>query len=177
MTLQLNGLKWFAAGTLLALASLAVTTTQAAPMGGGPGGHHQGGHAGFGGMMGGPHMDRMLDRLNATADQRAQIKQLAAAAEEDMRAQHESGKALRDQFTALLAQPTVDARAAEELRQKQMAHRDIASKRMLQMMLDVSRVLTPEQRKQVADTMGQRREMMQRHHRERQSIDTPKAGG
>jgi protein CpxP len=176
MTLQPNALKWFVAGAVLALASLAVTTAQAAPMGGGPGGHH-GGPGGYGAMMGGPHMDRMLDRINATTEQRAQIKQITAAAQVDMKAQHESGRALREQFMALFAQPTVDARAAEELRQKQMLQRDAASKRMLQMMLDVSQVLSPDQRKQIADSMAERRNMMQRHQRERQSIDTPKAGG
>ena len=36
------------------------------------------------------------------------------------------------------------------------------------------RVLTPEQRKQMADYMTQRRDMMQRHQRERQAIDAPK---
>ena len=42
-------------------------------------------------------------------------------------------------------------------------------------MLEVSRVLTPEQRKQMAEQMSQRREMMQRHQRERQAIDAPKS--
>jgi len=119
----------------------------------------------------------MLDRINATTEQRAQIKQITAAAQVDMKAQHESGKALRQEFVALFSQPTVDARAAEELRQKQMLQRDAASKRMLQMMLDVSAVLSADQRKQIADSMAQRREMMQRHQRERRGIDTPKSGG
>ena len=47
----------------------------------------------------------------------------------------------------LFAQPTVDAAALEALRQKQMAMHDAASKRMMQAMLDVAQVLTPEQRK------------------------------
>jgi Spy/CpxP family protein refolding chaperone len=38
---------------------------------------------------------------------------------------------------------------------------------MLQAMLDVSRVLTPEQRKQLAERMQQRRTMMERHRGER----------
>ena len=36
-------------------------------------------------------------------------------------------------------------------------------------------VLTPEQRKQMADHMAQRHEMMQRHQRERRGIDAPKS--
>ena len=42
-------------------------------------------------------------------------------------------------------------------------------------MLEISRVLTPEQRKQMADYMLQRRDMMQRHQRERRGIDTPRS--
>jgi Spy/CpxP family protein refolding chaperone len=34
---------------------------------------------------------------------------------------------------------------------------------MLQMMLDISAVLTPEQRKALAERMAQRRSMMERH--------------
>jgi len=177
MTLQPNAIKWFVAGAVLAIASLVVTTAQAAPMAGPGGSGHHGGADGFGVMMGGPRLDRMLDRINATAEQRAQIKEITASAGADLKAQHETGKALREQFMALFAQPTVDARAAEELRQKQMVQRDTASKRVLQAMLDVSRVLSPEQRRQIADHMAQRRDMMQRHQRERRSVDTPKAGG
>ena len=42
---------------------------------------------------------------------------------------------------------------------------------MMQAMLDVGRVLTPEQRKQMADRMAQRGDMMQRHLQERQSLE------
>ena len=38
-------------------------------------------------------------------------------------------------------------------------------------MLDASAVLTPEQRKQLAERMQQRREMMERHMRERRALD------
>ena len=75
---------------------------------------------------------------------------------------------------ALFTQPTVDARAAEALRQQMLAQHDQASQRMLQTMLDVSRVLTPEQRKTLSDRMQQRRSMMERHRHERQSLDGAK---
>ena len=76
---------------------------------------------------------------------------------------------------ALFAQPTVDAAAVEALRQQQLAMHDAASKRMTTAMLEISRVLTPEQRKQMADYMTQRSEMMQRHQRERQAVEAPKS--
>jgi len=142
-----------------------------------PGGHggmqHAGMHAGGmhgGGMMGSPKMaERMLDSVNATPEQRMQIRQLMEAAKSDMQAQRESGRTLREQAAKLFAEPNVDARAAETLRQQMLAQHDTASKRMTQLMLDVSRVLTPEQRKQMAERMAQRRTMMERHRQERQT--------
>jgi Spy/CpxP family protein refolding chaperone len=134
-----------------------------------------GGHGGPGGGMFGGMMTRMLDRVNATPEQRAQIQQIMQNQANEMRAQREAGLALRQQAMALFAQPTVDANAVEALRQKQLAVHDAASKRMTTAMLEISRVLTPEQRKQMADHMTQRSEMMQRHQRERRSIDAPKS--
>jgi periplasmic protein CpxP/Spy len=141
---------------------------------GGPGGH--GGHAGPGAGMFDGMLTRLLDRVNATPEQRTQIQQIMQAQQADMRAQREAGRALREQMMALFAQPTVDAAAVEQLRQKQLAMHDAASKRMSTAMIEISRVLTPEQRKQMAEHMAQRREMMQRHQRERQNIDPPPKG-
>jgi periplasmic protein CpxP/Spy len=133
-----------------------------------------GGAMGGMGLMGGPRMvERMLDTVNATAEQRAQVKQILQAAQSEMQVQHESGRKLHQQGQALFAQPTVDARAAEALRLQMVAQHDQASKRMMQTMLDVSRVLTPEQRKTLSDRMAQRRAMMERHRGERQSMERP----
>ncbi len=167
------------AGLSLALAGALAAGAWAAP--GGPGGPGGPGMMGPGAMAGpGPGgmfegmLQRLLDRVNATPEQRAQIQQILQAPGGEMRTQHEAGRALREQVMALFAQPTVDAAALEALRQKQLAAHDAASKRMTAAMLEVSRVLTPEQRKQMSDYMTQRRDMMQRHWRERQAIDAPK---
>lgn len=165
---------------LVALISAASLPAMAQPMGmpggagmhGGAGGH--GGHGGPGrGMMG--MSERMLDAVKATPEQRTQIKQIMDAARKDMQSQHEARKALQGEAAKLFTQPNVDANAVEALRQKQMAQHDQASKRMMQAMLDASRVLTPEQRKQLADRMQQRRQMMERHMKERQALDAPKS--
>ena len=71
-------------------------------------------------------------------------------------------------FTA----PNVDASAAESIRQEMLAQHDATSRRMLQAMLDVSRVLTPEQRAQLAERMKERRERMEermKRHMDRQA--------
>lgn len=153
--------------TLAALSMAAALPAMAMPGGPGPD------HGGFGlSMLGGPgRIDGMLDSVNASPDQRAQIKQIVQAAASDMKAQSESGRALHEQALQLFTQPTVDARAAEVLRQQMLTQHDQVSKRALQAMLDLSRVLSPEQRKQLADKMSQRQAMTQRHHAEREGLD------
>lgn len=159
---------------LVAMAATAAQTAFAQPMGGGrghPGGGHdmmmgRGGPEGGFGAMGQRHIGRLLDSVNATPEQRTQIRQIVDAAQADLKAQPDGGRQLREQAAALFAQPTVDARAAETLRQQMLARHDSASKRMLQAMLDVSRVLTPEQRK----LLGERMAMMQRHRAEREAL-------
>ncbi len=116
-------------------------------------------------------IDRILDGLGVTDAQRTQIKQITMSAAADIRAQREAGRALREKGMQLFAAPTVDASAAESLRQQMLAQHDQSSKRMLQAMLDVSKVLTPEQRAKMAQRAKERqdmmRERMQREQRER----------
>jgi periplasmic protein CpxP/Spy len=158
--------KSLAAGALLVAVLGTVTLSAwAMPHGGGHGG------PGMGMMMGGRGLERMLDSVNATADQRSQIKAIAERAMADLRAQRDAAKGTRDQFMTLFTQPTVDANAAEALRAQKMQQADQASRRMTQAMLEVSRVLTPEQRKQLAERMSQRRSMMERHMNERRALD------
>jgi Spy/CpxP family protein refolding chaperone len=161
-------LRLMAATVLLALTAATAQTAQAQPAGDHHGPRHGMRHGGPDMAMDSPRMvERMLDAVSASAEQRAQVKQLADAARADMKAQHESGRQLREQSAALFAQPTVDARAAEALRQQMLARHDQASKRQLQLMLDISRVLSPEQRKLLADRMVQRRAMMEKQRGEK----------
>lgn len=163
-----RSLKLSLGAALLGVAALTSIGVATASPQGGPG--MMGLHAGWGG---GHAMNRMLDRVDATPEQRARISAILDAAKTERRAQFDSARQTRQQMVALLAQPTIDANAAEALRQQQMAQADVASKRMLQTMLQVAEVLSPEQRKQLADYMAQRREMMQRHRQEMRGIDTP----
>jgi Spy/CpxP family protein refolding chaperone len=159
-----------AATVLVAVAAGVSLTAMAMPADGPHGGPGRGGPGMMMGMMG-PHLNgRALDSVGASADQKAQIKQIMDAAHADLKTQHEAGRQLREQGRALFTQPTVDARAAETLRQQMLAQHDAASKRMLQAMIDVSRVLTPEQRKALGDRLAQRRAMMERHRAERESL-------
>lgn len=129
--------------------------------------HHghmgHGGHA-RGGDRGAWMSERMLDRLQATPEQKTRIREIMAAARKDLQAQRADGRSLRDQGMQLFAQPEIDAKAIEALRAQAMARRDAASKRMTQAMVEAGQVLTPAQRQQLAQHMAQRQERMRRHH-------------
>ena len=155
----------FIVGTVLALASTFALSAFAF------GGH--GGHGGRGGM-GGQHIGRMLDAVDATPEQRAQIKRITDTAATERRAQHDARRALMDETMRVFSAPVVDANAVEALRQRQLQQHDQASRRMMQTMLEVSRVLTPEQRTKLAERTKQRREMAERHQRERGAAEPRK---
>lgn len=156
-----RALRGLLAGVALAIAGTVSLTAWAQP-----GGHH--GHHGGGGMpMHGRMLERMLDGVDASDAQRSQIRQIAQAAAADMKQQREAGKALREQQLQLFTQPTVDANAVEALRQQQLAQHDQKSRRMTQALVEISRVLTPEQRVKIAERMKARQDMHQRHQRER----------
>jgi len=141
---------------------------------------------GMGAMHGGParigegrgpielFSPRVLDAVGATPEQRAQIRQILQSARQDLRGQREARQALRQEALRAFSQPNIDANAVEALRQKQLAQHELVSRRMTQAMLDASRVLTPQQRQQIAERAERGRQMLERHRRERQSLDAPK---
>jgi Spy/CpxP family protein refolding chaperone len=173
MKLSIKPMRWTLAVAVLAVAGAAALPVLAQPMGGMM--QARGMHGGPGGGMPMMHMsERMLDAVKATPEQRTQIRQIMDGARKDMQAQQESRRALRDEAMRIFTQPNVDANAVEALRQKRLAQHDQASKRMTQAMLEASRVLSPEQRKQLADTMQTRRQMMERHMQERRALEAPK---
>ena len=159
-----SAVRWLMAGTVVVACATVALSADAQERGPGP---MHGPGAGAMMMFGGSpehvarHVDHMLDGLNASDAQRTQIKQIAQAAAADLKAQHEAGKALRERGLQIFAAPTVDANAAESVRQQIEAQHDQASRRVLQAMLDVSRVLTPEQRAKIAERVKQHQAMMQ----------------
>lgn len=133
--------------------------------------HGGGMHGGMGWRLGADparvdrRVDRMLHGLDVSDDQAARIRNIARAAAQDLQGLREARRSLHEQARQVWTQPTVDANAVEALRQQQMALVDQRSRRMSQAMLEISHVLTPEQRTRLAERMEQRR----RHLRERAS--------
>jgi len=172
--------RW-AAGTVMvvggALASVSAVNAWAEAQGKGGGDHCEGrgmmhamhrpdgapGMGMHGGMLSGRMLDRLLSDVKATDAQRAQILKIADSARADITKLHEGGSKLHEQSMAVLTQPTVDAAAAEKLRQQMLAQHDQVSKRMLTAMLDISKVLTPEQRATLAVRMKEHQKMREEH--------------
>jgi protein CpxP len=143
----------------------AVSASASAP-GMAPGGpgmeeHEHGRHHGMGSpdMMpfAGHHLQHLLDEAKATDAQRSQIKVIADKAGTDLKALHEEGRQLHEQGLDLWASPKLDAASAEAFRQQMLKHHDQVSQRMTQALLDVGKVLTPEQRAIVAKQMREHR--------------------
>lgn len=173
MSLSMNTLRRYglAATVVVALAGAWAQPANAQPMPGGAA-HAMAHHRMGPGMAGGPMMSgRMLDSVGASADQKARIQDIMTRAHQEGRAQHESERGLHQQLMALMAAPSIDAVAAEGIRQKLQAGREAASKRHLQAMLDASAVLTPEQRQKLAETAKARHDLMQRHQQERRALE------
>lgn len=164
---QSGSLKLLFMGMLMALMASIAMTSWAQPV-------HEGGR--HGAHLGGPGMffrgspehinravDRLLDGVAATDVQRRQVKDIAQAAAKDVRAQVKSGRELRDQMRALFTAPTIDEAAVEGLRQQIALQNDAVSRRMTQAFVDAAKVLTPQQREQLAKRFQTRRGHMMRH--------------
>jgi len=160
-----RGLKLLAASMLLAVSATVALSAWAHP---GGGGRHGGAMEGAGHFMPGRGLERMLDGVNATDAQRAQIRAIAQQAAADLKATRDQRHALRERSLQIFTAPTVDAAAAESVRQQMLRLHDTASSRMLQAMLDASAVLTPEQRAQLGERMKQRMQRMQERMQQRE---------
>lgn len=105
--------------------------------------------------LAGPALDRLLDDLNATAEQRSQLQQISQAAQAELKAPTEAARADHARLAELFSQPTVDATAVEALRQQMLARHDTISKRMNSVLLDTAQVLTLEQRQRMVERIKQ----------------------
>lgn len=134
------------------------------------------GMAGAGLPLGGPMLDRLLDDVKASDAQRDQLHRIAEAAQADLKPAAEAARADHARMVELFAQPSVDAAAVEALRQKMLARHDQLTRRVNVAMLDAAKVLTPEQRQEMADHMRQM-EQRRAERGERGGHEAPPAPG
>jgi len=150
-------------------AGITATAVWAAPAG--HAGWHRGGFMGGRGPMTDERVEKMVKHfgveINATAEQTAKLTDIAKAAFKDLRPLREKARDARRRGMELLAAPTIDRAAIERLRAEQIQAADAVSKRMSQAFADAAEVLTPDQRKKLAERMQKRHE----RHQERQRPD------
>ena len=171
---QRNGRRGTFLIALLAVAVLAVGSMLSSAFGQGASWHRISWHSG--GMFGGPltpaQIDDRIDRmtkhmaieLDATQDQQVKLANIAKAAVTDLRPLKEKAQGARAQAVTLLTAPTIDRTAIERLRAEQIGLAETASKRIAQALADAADVLSPEQRRKVADWMARRGRWMPWHH-------------
>jgi protein CpxP len=125
----------------------------------GPGGWWHGGPGFRYGWMDPSMIDQRIERgikhlaieIDATKEQQDRLIAITKSAVKDLLPLREKMQGARRQGIDLLTQPTLDRAAVEKLRADQMATADEASRRVAKALADVAEVLTPEQRRSIAD--------------------------
>lgn len=121
-------------------------------------------------MMAGPHAERhterLLKRIKATDEQRQAIHQAMRTAREQQRPLMAEGRTLHQDAMALWAQPDITPEAVDQLRMRMNAHHQRMTEANSALFLAVARVLTPEQRVQIAKSFQERRDERRDERRE-----------
>lgn len=101
---------------------------------------------------------RMLSHLvpDATAEQKTKLTAIAKAAFSDLQPLREKSREAHAQGMKLLAQPSIDRNALEQVRQTEQKLAEQRSRRMTQAFADAAEVLTPAQRVKAAEQIGKR---------------------
>ncbi|HZP91640.1 MAG TPA: Spy/CpxP family protein refolding chaperone [Burkholderiales bacterium] len=94
--------------------------------------------------------DRLLDRVQATGEQRAKIKTIVDAATGALVAVRQKHFENRRALIDLFQQPAIDREAAQRLRAAEIQLADQTSTRLLNAVADAAEVLTLDQRKEFA---------------------------
>lgn len=106
-------------------------------------------------------IERMAKHLaveaEATPAQQEKLAAIAKAAAKDLAAIRAAMREQRQRTMALLAAPTVDRAQLEAARADQMKRADEISKRVTRAVAEAAEVLTPEQRKKLAEHIAERR--------------------
>ena len=106
-------------------------------------------------------LDRMLQHLfveiDATEDQKQRLAPILKGAAKDLAPLREKFRATRAQAIELLTQDRIDPAAIESLRAEKLRLADEASRRFTRALSEAAEVLTPEQRKGLAQRFERHR--------------------
>lgn len=102
------------------------------------------------------HVQHVLDEADATPEQKAQVKEIVAAATKDLEALHQQHGGIHRQLHEIFTAPVIDRARLEAVRAEHIQALDAASKRCATALADAAEVLTPEQRKTLGEKMAKR---------------------
>ncbi len=130
------------------------------------GGGHGGGHKGFSNWSDADiaaGIERIVKHaaieIDATEEQQDKIIALATAVAKDLKPVHDRMRATGKEVHALLLADTIDRAALEQLRTERLADAERISKTLVSALADVAEMLSPEQRKVLAERIHQFRAM------------------
>lgn len=92
-----------------------------------------------------------LKDVDATEEQQAKVSAIVGSALTDLHGLKERHLAHRDEFRAQLTAASVDRDALERIRKAELGLAEDASRRLVAALADAAEVLTPEQRKALAE--------------------------
>ncbi len=96
-------------------------------------------------------VDRVLSRVDATAEQKSNVSAIAKSAVTDLAGLGLSHRETSAKVLALLRADKIEPEAFEALRVEQTAKWDAASKRISQAFAEAAAFLTPEQRRELTE--------------------------
>ena len=103
--------------------------------------------------MGEKRMARLLNKIDATDQQREQIQSALAGLKNKVEPLRAARKAQRQAIQALITAEQLDSNRIEQQRQAMMTLADQMSKQVIAAMTEVNQLLEPDQRKQLAQMM------------------------
>ena len=104
--------------------------------------------AGPAGGFGARRLERLLDKVNATAGQRSQIEAIWNGLRPQLKSLHQQHQAVHQQIAAALSAPTINPATVEQLRKQAMGIADQLSSTFTQGLVQTAQVLTPDQLQQ-----------------------------
>jgi Spy/CpxP family protein refolding chaperone len=118
--------------------------------------HHFGGgysqmHGGDNSARGEWRINRALDYIDATEEQRGKLRPLFTKLREEMRFARDDFKALRPKAIEAITGEKFDRATLEAMRQDQLKMAESGSKRLLDTLEEASTILTPAQKQKLAE--------------------------
>ena len=120
--------------------------------------------AGPAGGFGARRLERLLDKVGATASQRSQIQAVWNGLRPQLKSLHLQHQAIHQQMGAALTASTINPATVEQLRKQAMGVADQMSSTFTQGLVQTAQVLTLDQRKQAQAFIQEARGRFQHHH-------------